>query len=243
MIGNARKQPDDPSYNMPKSKSIFSQDLAVFLSVSVIANFVAIFLIMLMGLILAVYFLYPPQIMTQGNGVVFYRNTEPYRLRSDTVEAFVRTTLLDIYPYVPDLSNLDVLRYLVVPDLLRKCMAVPEGEKRPLKILEVRRFTDPEKPQFMGIAIKGERSKKFIHTDSGIKQAGDSGPTLIKAYLNQITATLDNPWGLVLVDFEEISDPGQMQSFWDSCTELEGSTDLNGNPILPPKEDYLPKID
>jgi hypothetical protein len=255
IFGNARKQPADPSYNMPANRRVIwehGQDMAVFLSTSVLLNIVFGLAVIIMAGVLVAIYSRPPYILTQDQGYVYYRSTEAFKMRSDMIRTFldvVTTRLLDVNPGGYDISGIEHLVHPRVIEAFEKSEKEQADERIKLNkrqlwtIREMRRYYDPKRPQYLAIAVKGDKTTyEDIVTATGqrdVKTA--SATTFLMAYLDQVRPSSENPWGLVLIGFYEESDPTKIDNIWNSCVELTGSKDLQGNTILGPRQEYMPK--
>ena len=251
MFGNARKQPADPNYTVPSGRRVIwehGQDLALFLSISVIFNILFVAAIVGMSMVLISIYQRPPYILTEAEGFVMYRNTEVFKLRVDMIRTFLditTTRLLNINPGGYDVSGIEAL---TTPAVIKYYSGLAQQEaearaksnlRRIWQIKEIRRYYDKKLPQYLCVAVKGEKiNYEQITTASGLKDIRTTSSTsLIIVYLSQTMPSPANPWGLILEGILAVDDKdvAKAEAIWKSTTELQNGTDLAGRAILPAK--------
>lgn len=258
MFGNARKQPVDPSYTLPAGRRVIwehGQDLAVYLSISLALNVLFALAVLIMSMVLIGIYSKPPNVLTYDQGYVFYRGTDVYKLRTDMIATYLNVTtgtLLTINPGGYDVSKLDGLvasriSAMFANKFKQEQDAILATNRRELwRIQKIKRYYDPNLPNYIQIAIMGEKVKyEDIRTNSGLTDLKTTNlRTLYIVYLAQVTPTAQNPWGLFLDGIQEISpnpDPDKPKAIWDKCVDLAGTKDLQGVVIKDPPKDPRPQ--
>ncbi|MFH1067378.1 MAG: hypothetical protein V1746_05720, partial [bacterium] len=243
MLGNAQKQPADPSYHLPSRKGFsFTQDSAVYLSFSVWSNVCFALTILVIGVLIIIYYRTPPMVVTQQKGVIYYRQTEFFKLRADAVRAFLKVMIRQLLIVPPLEGDAYGLEKFVDSSVIKKFRAMArkqfEGKaelhfQQVWRLTEARRYYDLRAPQYICIAAQGE---KIGQEDMAIRGARESKntsqPSLMLAYLTQVKVSEKNPWGLVLVDLREEVDVKKAEEIWKKSVEIVSTPDLVGRVIF-----------
>lgn len=252
---NTFDESDDPSASEPSAERAIrwehGQDLRAYLTLSVILNVLFAFSLFVMAVVLMIIYSRPPFVVAQDKGKVYYRTSESFKLRTDIIKSFLTVTTGGLYTF--DSSGYDPsgLDHLVDPAVLEAFAreARKQAELRINKklrqiwvIREIKRYYDPDFSNLLCLAIRGEKANyEFTVTSSQqTDMKTTSMMTLAVAYVEQITPTPDNPWGMRLIGIYEVADPTDAQILWEQCVPLPGSTDSRGRTIRPPEGDELP---
>ena len=244
MYGNAERRSADPSFTPgPKRQGTPTQDTAIYLSISFLANIILPALIILISGILILYFTRNPHIITHGRGMPFLRSTEKLKLTSEIIRTFVRLTTESLLSSATESEDLAKLKDILAPDLLEQFterqQALSKKNTNYLQfweVTEIGRYDDPQYPQYINIAIKGER--KF--QEKGSLRKPKSVPGFYIARLGQVPFSVRNPWQLVLAKLKEETDVQKIEEIWASARDLAGTPDLLGRRIQAPMENLLP---
>lgn len=251
LLGNAARQPADPSYTLPpKNTWAHSQDNALYASISATANIIFGVLILFICLILIFKFTKNPNMVTQQEGICYYRTTQILRLRTDMVQTFLRMTTESLLSYRSPEYDVSSLKNFVNTDIIQAFnnLAQKQAETRRQaarrqfwEISEIRRYYNPELPNCIGIAIRGK--KTIIQRSPNREQRSPdtfASNTLVVVYLKQQPITYANPWGLILVGIQEQSDPVKAKKIWDQSIDLTNTIDLQEKPLIAPRKEFLP---
>lgn len=253
LFGTVRKQPVDPSFNLPARRRVIwehAQDLAVFLRVNVLFNILFIVAVVLLGVVVAVIVNRPSYVINQDQGYIYYRNTERDKLRTSLLRSFLRVTTGGLYTFQPTGYRIDGLEGLVSHKVLTefKKSAKKQSEAR-LKynrrqlweIRDIRRYFDPKFPQYISIAIQGEKANfEERVTADGLKEIkASSQPTLIMTYLEEVVPSPENPWGLALIGIFEVSEKQKTKLYWDASVPI-GTAQEKGSKKKKQSGEYVP---
>ncbi|MFZ5806093.1 MAG: hypothetical protein ACOY3I_02635 [Verrucomicrobiota bacterium] len=266
--GNAEKQPADPYYYLPpKSPKSFVQDNALYLAVSSVGNVLLVLGILFISLILMIHYKRTPVIITQNEGFCYKRTTDAFHLNELAIKIFLRFTLesllnprfIDQDPriFIPfadanvvqaTLEHLQQQRKTDIPLNRRQYWELEEFiENRDARFLtikkteRIRRYDNPQLPQFIGLAVLGYRAvvEDVPALDDTLSKSTSSSPSLIIVYLAQIRPNAYNPWGLYITGIQEKTDPKDIEQIWQMATPLVASEDLQSHPILTSRKEYL----
>ena len=252
MYGNAEKQSADPSYEFPARKwGGLTQSSAVYLAVSMVFNLICPVIVSCMAIFLIFYYLRNPIVVTQDEGIPFYRRTSKLHYDVESISTFTRMTTETLIRMTPEPYDVSGLEYFVAPPILEtfEKLSQTQADARVQfnrsqfwKTTEIRRYNNPQLPQYIGIAISGERvvvqESKGSEGYRAAKQ--NSAPSLMVVYLDQVPRSAENPWGLMLVGIQEEPDLQKAQAIWDNSIDLAGTLDLQKNQIQPVRAEFLP---
>jgi len=250
MFGNARKQAADPSYQLPAKRRVIwehGQDLAVFLSVSILVNILMALSLFVLCIVLIVIYDRPPYILAQDQGYVYWRTTEADQLRYDLVRTFcdvTTTTLYTINPGGYDLTPIVNMTSAKVIDAFQKHAAengeltVNENHRRLWRIKEVKIDKNPPISGFITIACRGEMlDYQLTTTITGQQDAKVvSRETLLRCYLSVVPPTPINPWGLVLEGVQRYDSPDEIKDIWSGCEPIPADSSPLQSPLPPVKK-------
>lgn len=251
-FGNADKQSADPSfYFPPKPFGRYSQDSAVYLASSVLANTIMALLFILISLILIIYYKQNPKVQTQDKGVLFYRTTSEFKPRTNIFRVFVRFTTETLLTITQKEYDLSPLKPFVAPDIIDAFTESAQAQRKNIKqsnrsqyfeVGNIARYNNPDLPQYLGLAVQGRKiyHDPYVTRLRTVDIRETIVPTLLIIYLDQIPITTKNPWGWELVGIQEEVNPKEANLIWDSCTSLTETEDLKEKIIIPPRKEYLP---
>lgn len=250
LFGNVRKQPADPSFNLPARRRVIwehAQDLAVFLRVSVIFNILFFLTLLIVGVVLYTIVQRPPFVVDQDQGYVYYREKEAYKLRTELLRSFLKVTTESLLAYNPGSYGISGVEHLVDPkivavftDAARKQAEIrTKFNRRQIWIIhEIRQYKDPKLPRFIAILIFGEKvTYEEVTTPDGVKTIKtNSVPTYIMTYLKQEVPSPQNPWGLFLTGIYEIEEKAKAKLYWDMSVPITDIDELAEKPTSARKE-------
>ncbi|MFH1066317.1 MAG: hypothetical protein V1746_00195 [bacterium] len=253
LFGQLRKQPADPAFNLPARRRVIwehAQDLLIFLYTSVIFNVLFFVATFIMAVIIYVIFTRPPFMVKEDQGYVYYRDREAYKLRTDMIRSFLQVTTGGLLTFNPGGYDISGLEYTVGPRVLdafgkaarEQAKTRTEANRRQLwTIREIRRYDDPRLTNYLGVAIKGEKTQyEEVVDENGLRIPKASSGTLVGiAYLEQVLPSPENPWGLRLIGYTEVTNTSQASLIWTQCRPIAGTPDLLGKTIQSPKDEYL----
>jgi hypothetical protein len=241
---NPSPQPTDSHTRLPRSRRLLwehAEDVRVANTwLTMIAVVLALANVIQTCVLLSI-FKRPPAILQEDAGFVMWRTADVYRLRSDIIKTYIGTTLgalLEVHPGAYDLTKLDGL---VDVSILKKYSddAQSNGENRLEKstrrlfaVYEMRRWVNPSYPQYIAIAVRGEKViyEEFRDDLGNVRVTPKNTLTLYVVYLKQQTPTPRNPWGIMMVGIQEMKQQDQEKTWADSFP-IEGSKDNQGNLI------------
>jgi hypothetical protein len=198
--------------------------------------------IAVLGLVLFFIVKKPPYILAEDKGYIQWNTTEIYKLRTDLIHTYLRTTMGTLLTSQSGNYDLTGIGFLVKPLIVDKYSQMAKetadvrlrtGQRQLFSILDVRRYYDPQLPQYLVIAVRGEKATyggDEKDTTMGVAKV-QSNNILYMVYLEQVLPTPDNPWGLYMVGIKEVDNPKQAADLWQQCVDLVNTTDLQGNTI------------
>ncbi|MDE1171783.1 MAG: hypothetical protein PW734_11345 [Verrucomicrobium sp.] len=189
----------------------------------------------------------PPVVLDQNDGYVMWRTTEAFKLRPEMIRSYLNSTLKYLYTVSPGNYDLASLRGLVDRRVLRafanstdKDLIVTANQHRIYELREIRRYHDPKLPQYITLAVRGERV--LYEYDPGAAQPFrmDSPVVTQIVYLQQALPTPENPWGLRLVGLVTLKED-QADDIWRSSVPLRA--DLKAPKMTPSTQSAGEAID
>lgn len=240
LFGTVRKQPADPSFNLPARRRVIwehAQDLSVFLRVSVIFNILFFLTLVIVGVVLYTIAQRPPFVVDQDQGYVYYRDKEAYKLRTELLRSFLKVTTESLLTYNPGDYGISGVEHLVYPEIVSTFTEAARKQadirtkfnRRQIWIIrEIRQYKDPKLPKFIAIPIRGEKvTYEEVTTADGLKTIKTSSePTLLMTYLQQKVPSPENPWGLYLRGISEIAEKDKAKLYWDMSTPITDVDEL-----------------
>ena len=195
----------------------------------------------LLSVVLVTIFTRPPFILSQDEGVVMWRSTEAFRLRSDMVRQFLGTTLGTIFNVTPSNYDLTPITSYVDPRLMdmltgkgreTQSSRLSNNERKTFNILETKRMASSRFPKLIATI---SRADETITSDSR-DQAGNvitsskSSIVFVVTYMEQIVPTPSDPFGLYVMGIDIGNNDSMLQS-WNEAIPLEESTDKRGHKL------------
>lgn len=207
-----------------------NEDVVWVSRASLLLNVVLSIAVVVLAFVIFQIFHRPMPVLSDDLGFVRYHTTEVYRLKPERVKAFMDLTLakmLTVFPSYYDLTSVE-------PYLSQKVLANFTGannadmnlrqqtERRQLfNIYEIRRYHNPAFPQYRNFIVRGElttyeRKEDRSHNVTVLPQ---SNIVHWSVYLQQVTPTPDNPYGLIMVGASPLTED-EAHKFWPSSTPV-----------------------
>jgi len=184
----------------------------------------------ILGVMLITIYLRPPAILSETDGVVTWRSTEAFRLRSDMVKQFLSMTLGQIYNLTPSDYDITPAREFLVPSIADRLSMDMDKEVRDslgvnrrkmFEVVGTKRVIDSDYPQYTELISKCEETTVEDSKDisGNVVTQSKTEVVFVLTYLTQKVPTPANPWGLYVVGLSK-GDSDKMVHTWDSAVPL-----------------------
>lgn len=185
----------------------------------------------LMSIVVFSIYTRPPYILTEDEGYVMWRTTEVFQTRPDMVTTYLGMVLGKIFNIAPGAYDLTSISKMVAPVILdaysgKVGQVVSDRMSRDRRqffdILEIRKVTKSEYPEFLSFMVKANVSNMAETRD----QAGNVIITTTAetfyytVWIDQNRPTADNPWGLVLVGVGQVLKGKEGERAWNETVPL-----------------------
>lgn len=164
-----------------------------------------------MGSVIFSIYTRPPYILTQDQGYLMWRTTEVFRLKPDMISSYLWMVLSKMYTKVPGSYDLSSVMGLVAPAIIDAFSGKSSGTERQridqreyFDILEIRRIPKSRFPKFISFIAKANMSTSRETRDNAgnVVTETTADTDYVIVWLEQVSPTPENPWGLVLVGVE-----------------------------------------
>lgn len=219
----------DDAMPRPAARRVIWQhgmDLSLTLRACLFAIALESVAILVMGAVLFAVFSRPPVVLDQNDGYLMWRTTEAFRLSPDMLGSYCRMVLRTLYTVTPGHYDLAELTGKVDGRVLEEFskrtsgdIVVAANQRRVYDLLEVRRYADPNFPQYVTVAVRGERALYEYNPAAAQPFKMQSGNQVNVLYLSRRPPTPDNPWGLVVVGLVSV-DPAEADALWARAAPL-----------------------
>lgn len=236
-------QPSDPTGLPSKRRVIWEhgQDMALMnkgllFALALCAGALAL----CAGVLLSIY-TRPPVVLAQDEGYLMYRTTKKFRLDPDMLRAYCRVVLGGLYTITPGYTELSDLAGKVDGKIIEHfTKAVPEdlitasNQRRVYTLRDIRRYTDPKLPQYFTLAVRGERALYEYNPAAASPFRMSSENVVNVLYLQEITPSPQNPWGLLMVGIT-IKRDAEASAVWETATPLDATQPRTPTERHPPR--------
>jgi hypothetical protein len=166
----------------------------------------------------------PMPVLSDDRGYVQYHTTEVYRLTDRRVKAFLDTTLVRMLTVFPSYYDLTSIEPMLSQEVLANFTGATNAQvdlrqktdrRQMFNIYQIARFHNTQYPQFLNFLVRGEKTVYQRKTDrnGNTTTVPESQIVHWSVYLQEVTPTPENPFGLKIVGASPLSE-AEASKFW-----------------------------